>query len=237
MKQILLPAAVAAALFTGNAGFAQGVPTVDVKNIAQVLQMLTEAKLQLKEQILQNMKLDEQTLKLLEQIKVLREQYAALTDGLTLQALNIDPKSFLSDVLPTWGDLTTSPQAREFVRSVRRHGSAVKPQPQVQPGLLRRAGHGARSGLLGLVPVLVAAVHAPATHDHVLARAMQAAHVATDHVDGSRLPARPVAARLGSFLGPVRSPDPDGDHHDDQDQQVLHAMRPRKTSITNREPT
>ena len=50
-------------------------------------------------------------------------------------------------------------------------------------------------------------------------------------------PARPVAARLGSFLGPVRSPDPDGDHHDDQDQQVLHAMRPRKTSITNREPT
>ena len=108
MKQFLLPAAVAATLWTGGGAVAQGVPTVDVKNIAQVLQMLTEAKLQLKEQILQNVKLDEQTLKLLEQIKVLQQQYAALTDGLTLQALNIDPKTFLADVLPTWGDLTTS---------------------------------------------------------------------------------------------------------------------------------
>lgn len=69
MKSFLFPAAIAAFLCTGGAAFAQGVPTVDVKNIAQVLQMLTEAKLQLKEQILQNVKLDEQTLKLLEQIK------------------------------------------------------------------------------------------------------------------------------------------------------------------------
>lgn len=87
---------------------AQGVPTVDAKSIAQFLQVLTEAKAQLREMIAQNLKLDDQTLKLIEQIKTLKAQYDALTQGLTLQALNIDPNTFLSDILPDWGNLSSS---------------------------------------------------------------------------------------------------------------------------------
>lgn len=107
MKQLLLSAALVLGLGAG-AVHAQGVPTTDVKNLAQLVQMLTEAQAQLKEQILQNVKLDDQTLKLIQQVQTLQAQYDALTKGLTLAQLNIDPKTWLQGVIPTWGDLTTS---------------------------------------------------------------------------------------------------------------------------------
>lgn len=107
MKVLLLPIAFTLGLASA-AAHAQGVPTTDVKNLAQFVQMLTEAKAQLKEQILQNVKLDDQTLKLIQQIQTLKAQYDALTKGLSLAQLNIDPKTFLQDVLPTWGDLSTA---------------------------------------------------------------------------------------------------------------------------------
>lgn len=108
MKKLALPAVLTFALVAGDGVHAQGVPTTDVKNLAQFVQMLTEAKAQLKEMILQNVKLDDQTLKLIQQIQTLKAQYDALTKGLSLAQLNIDPKTFLQDILPTWGDLTTS---------------------------------------------------------------------------------------------------------------------------------
>ncbi len=107
-RRNLLVSAAAALLLLSPGAHAQGVPTVDTKNIFQVLQVLTEAKAQLKEEILQNLKLDDQTLKLIQQIKTLQAQYDALTKGLSLQALNIDPKTFLQDILPGWGDLSSA---------------------------------------------------------------------------------------------------------------------------------
>lgn len=103
-----LAAAATGLFFIASDAHAQGVPTVDSKNIFQVLQVLTEAKAQLKEQIAQNLKLDDQTLKLIQQIKTLQAQYDALTKGLSLQALNINPKTFLQDILPSWGDLSSA---------------------------------------------------------------------------------------------------------------------------------
>jgi type IV secretion system protein VirB5 len=107
MKHLFIPAALLLGLAASGAQ-AQGVPTSDVKSLGQLIQQLTEAKAQLKEQILQNLKLDDQTLKLVQQVQTLQQQYAALTQGLSLLKLNIDPKTWLTDVLPTWGDLTTS---------------------------------------------------------------------------------------------------------------------------------
>lgn len=107
MKKLLISTAIALSLLAGGAR-AQGVPTTDVKNLGQLIQQLTEAKAQLKEQILQNVKLDDQTLKLIQQIQTLQQQYAALTQGLSLLKLNIDPQTWLADMVPTWGDLTTS---------------------------------------------------------------------------------------------------------------------------------
>ena len=86
----------------------QGVPTIDVTSIARLQEMISEAKLQLKEQIAQNVKLDDQTLKLLQQIQLMQSQIDALTKGLTLADLDFDKESFLRDILPDFSDLTKS---------------------------------------------------------------------------------------------------------------------------------
>lgn len=89
----------------------QGVPTIDVTSIAKLMDQLTEAKLQLREQITQNLKLDDQTAKLLQQIVLLKDQIDALREGLTLADLGVDPGTFLQDILPGFSDLTGSLQA------------------------------------------------------------------------------------------------------------------------------
>lgn len=89
------------------AGSAQ-VPTVDAGSIVKLTDQLVEAKLQLQEQIAQNLKLDEQTVQLLAQLRVLQQQITALTDGLTLADLGIDPDSFLDDILPDFSDLSSA---------------------------------------------------------------------------------------------------------------------------------
>lgn len=102
---------VHAALLTAAlpiAAFGQGVPTIDVTSIARLQEMITEAKAQLREQITQNLKLDDQTLKLIEQIGLMKNQLAALQDGLSLADLGLDPKSFLAEILPQFSDLTKS---------------------------------------------------------------------------------------------------------------------------------
>ena len=90
---------------------AQGVPTIDVTSIARLAEMITEAKKQLQEQIAQNLKLDDQTLKLVQQIQLLRSQVDALRNGLSLADLGFDKDSFLDDILPGFSDLSGSLQA------------------------------------------------------------------------------------------------------------------------------
>ena len=107
--KVLAIGAVACALAV-PAG-SQGVPTIDVTSLAKLTDQLVEAKLQLKEQIAQNVKLDEQTRQLLEQIMLLQNQIDALRNGLTLADLGVDPDSFLKDILPDFADLTTSVEA------------------------------------------------------------------------------------------------------------------------------
>ena len=86
---------------------AQGVPTIDLTSIAKIGEVLTEAKLQVKEMIASNLKLDEQILKQIEQIATLKAQLDALRNGLTLEALGIpDPDTFFDDILPDVADLT-----------------------------------------------------------------------------------------------------------------------------------
>ncbi len=106
MKKFL--AATAMALTLGFQAGAQGVPTIDVTSLAKLTDQLAEAKLQLREQIASNVKLDDQTLKMIEQIKLLQSQIAALKDGLTLVDLGFDPESFLRDILPQFSDLGKS---------------------------------------------------------------------------------------------------------------------------------
>ncbi len=89
----------------------QGVPVIDGTSLAKLAEQLVEAKLQLKEQIAQNLKLDEQTTQLLQQIVLLQDQIDALRSGLTLEDLGVDPDSFLEDILPDFSDLTTSLEA------------------------------------------------------------------------------------------------------------------------------
>ncbi|SNR71316.1 type IV secretion system protein [Paracoccus sediminis] len=107
--KVLAIGAVACALAVPAGG--QGVPTIDVTSLAKLTDQLVEAKLQLKEQIAQNVKLDEQTRQLLEQILLLQNQIDALRNGLTLADLGVDPDSFLQDILPDFADLTTSVEA------------------------------------------------------------------------------------------------------------------------------
>lgn len=101
-------AAAAIALSFGLQATAQGVPTIDVSSLAKLTDQLAEAKLQLKEQIAANLKLDDQVLKMLEQIQLLQSQLAALKDGLSLADLGFDPDTFLKDILPQFADLTKS---------------------------------------------------------------------------------------------------------------------------------
>ena len=100
--------ALAAILALQPAGLkAQGVPTIDLTSIAKIGEVLTEAKLQVKEMIASNLKLDEQIVNQLEQIMTLKAQLEALKNGLTLEALGIpDPDSFFDDILPDISDLT-----------------------------------------------------------------------------------------------------------------------------------
>lgn len=107
--KVLTIGAVACALALPVGG--QGVPTIDVTSLAKLADQLVEAKLQLKEQITQNVKLDEQTRQMLEQILLLQNQIDALRNGLTLADLGIDPDSFLRDILPDFADLTASVEA------------------------------------------------------------------------------------------------------------------------------
>ncbi|MTE01698.1 hypothetical protein GIY56_15520 [Paracoccus sp. YIM 132242] len=107
--RLLTGATVALALTLPAGG--QGVPTIDVTSLAKLGEQLVEAKLQLKEQIAQNVKLDEQTRQMLEQILLLQNQIDALRNGLTLTDLGVDPDSFLRDILPDFADLTASVEA------------------------------------------------------------------------------------------------------------------------------
>ena len=103
----LRPILVSVAFTLPGSAFAQGVPTVDLTSIAKIGEVLTEAKLQVKEMIASNLKLDEQILKQIEQIATLKAQLEALKNGLTLEALGIpDPKTFFDDILPDVSDLT-----------------------------------------------------------------------------------------------------------------------------------
>ncbi|MFG6082663.1 type IV secretion system protein [Paracoccus litorisediminis] len=90
---------------------AQGVPTIDVTSIARLQDMISEAKLQLKEQVAQNVKLDAQTLKLIEQIQLMQSQIAALKDGLSLAELGFDKDTFLKEILPEFSELTAATDA------------------------------------------------------------------------------------------------------------------------------
>lgn len=86
---------------------AQGVPTIDLTSIAKIGEVLTEAKLQVKEMIASNLKLDEQIVNQIQQIMTLKAQLEALKNGLTLEMLGIpDPDTFFDDILPDVNDLT-----------------------------------------------------------------------------------------------------------------------------------
>lgn len=110
-RALALGGLAAAMLLAAGPATAQGVPTIDVTNLAKLSETLAEAKLQLKEQIAQNLKLDDQTLKLIEQVRLMEAQVSALQDGLTLAELGLDPETFLADILPGFADLTASVDA------------------------------------------------------------------------------------------------------------------------------
>jgi type IV secretion system protein VirB5 len=103
VSALLLTAALALPMTAA----AQGVPTIDLTSIAKIGEVLAQAKLQVREMIASNLKLDEQILKQIEQIATLKAQLDALRNGLTLEALGIpDPETFFDDILPDVADLT-----------------------------------------------------------------------------------------------------------------------------------
>lgn len=91
--------------------YSQGVPTIDTTSIARLAEMITQAKSQLQEQIAQNLKLDDQTLKMIQQIQLMQSQIDALKNGMSLADLGFDKDSFLDDILPGFSDLSGSLQA------------------------------------------------------------------------------------------------------------------------------
>lgn len=108
--------ALIAALLFSTAGApgvsrAQGVPTIDTTNLAKIVEVLAEAKLQLREMIAQNLKLDDQILKQLEQIRLLGDQLIALRESLDILKLEFDPETFLRDILPDFSELTAALEA------------------------------------------------------------------------------------------------------------------------------
>jgi type IV secretion system protein VirB5 len=115
LKQFLKAIFVAALLMGAPIGTApstaQGVPTIDTTNLAKMIEVLAEAKLQLQEAIATNLKLDDQILKQLEQIKLLGDQLVALRDGLDRLKLEFDPNTFLTDILPDFAQLTNAVDA------------------------------------------------------------------------------------------------------------------------------
>lgn len=110
LRSLLLAGVIAVATpFT--AAYGQGVPTIDTTSIARLAEMITQAKSQLQEQIAQNLKLDDQTLKMIQQIQLMRSQIDALKNGMSLADLGFDKDSFLDDILPGFADLSGSLQA------------------------------------------------------------------------------------------------------------------------------
>ena len=106
MKTYFATVALIAAV-SGSPMSAQGVPTIDVSSIVQLKQMLTEAQLQLDEAITSNLKLDEQTIKLLEQIKLMEDQIAALRDGFDKAKLLLDG-NWVAALMPEIPDIRAS---------------------------------------------------------------------------------------------------------------------------------
>jgi len=106
LKALLKITATSLCLALPLPAYSQGVPTVDATSIAKLTAMLAEARSQLQEAIKQNVILDEQTKHMLQQILLLKQQIAALRDGLSLEALGIGP-DFLENILPGISDLKT----------------------------------------------------------------------------------------------------------------------------------
>lgn len=106
LKRFLSAALIAAT--TALPVHAQGVPTIDVTSLARLTDQLVEARNQLQEAVAQNLKLDEQTQQLLQQVMLLQQQLDALRNGLSLADLGFDPDSFLDSILPDFSDLNRS---------------------------------------------------------------------------------------------------------------------------------
>lgn len=87
MKRFLLTTVFSLSLLAPVAGHAQGVPTVDLTAIAELRKSYEQLKLQLEEQITENLKLDEQTQQMIRQVLLLEDQLKALKDGLDLEQL------------------------------------------------------------------------------------------------------------------------------------------------------
>jgi type IV secretion system protein VirB5 len=101
------PLFLSAALSFPGAAVAQGVPIFDLEVFKKVSAILVESKLQVREMIASNLKLDEQIVNQIQQIATLKAQLDALRNGLTLEALGIpDPDTFFDDILPDVADLT-----------------------------------------------------------------------------------------------------------------------------------
>lgn len=105
MKKLLATSALILAVAGGPA--AAQMATIDVSAIAQLRKMLTEAHLQLDEAIKQNLKLDDQTIKLIEQIKLMENQIAALRDGFDQGKLLLQG-DWLAGLMPEIPDLRGS---------------------------------------------------------------------------------------------------------------------------------
>jgi type IV secretion system protein VirB5 len=110
-RTLLLATLLISTAFSPIPASAQGVPTIDTTNLAKMIEVLAEAKLQLGEMIAQNLKLDDQILKQLDQIKLLGDQLVALTESLDILKLEFDPETFLRDILPDFSQLASAVEA------------------------------------------------------------------------------------------------------------------------------
>ncbi len=110
-RAFLIAALLISTVGAPGSTLAQGVPTIDTTNLAKLVEVLAEAKLQLKEMIAQNLKLDDQILKQLEQIRLLGDQLVALRESLDILKLEFDPENFLRDILPDFSELTSAVEA------------------------------------------------------------------------------------------------------------------------------
>ena len=104
LSKLAMVSVLAASLGTPCIVAAQGVPTSDITSRVKLVEMLAEARLQLEEMLTANIKLDEQTVQLIEQAALLKSQLDALRDGLDLDQLNIG-EDFLEGLLPEFADL------------------------------------------------------------------------------------------------------------------------------------